>query len=547
MSRPGRRPARLGPDCRSVRSRPVRRGPRRRDPMCANAPAHRLEELLLTRVANENPAVGPLRELIDDKALVEGTRYRDAIDRLETTFADGPPVPSWTAARSLLELMRLPARRAPTSLAGQLRYIRANWGPLLGADLDDLMRRLDLAIGVLAEEERALHLRFGGGGRRPRARADETPSFAGAGARAGGVLVRLGLDAARRPHGQEHVRLARPAVAGPRPRHPDARRDPRRGARHARPLGRHRPLADRAVGALQGVRADQAAARQPGRGRVRLFARRLPDRRRPRRRGRLREPARPRLGPRDPPGERHGPQPHGHRFALGDRAPGVVPVAPRAALPGLHLHGPGPLAGSARRDRPRGPLLGRHRRRGRLQALRPRDRRRSATSTTATTARASRGTTPPSSTSSTRPSASRSSGRSSTSPAASRSSGSMPPWSCAKKHIQRLWWPEPGSGGGIPSRAEHAISKAEFDRRMPREFWREVVDRVAAEVPGHAPAGRGVLAARGLLRPDARDAPRLQQRLHAHAPRRGQRGLPEGHQRHPRVRPRRSSSATSTS
>ena len=54
----------------------------------------------------------------------------------------------------------------------------------------------------------------------------------------------------------------------------------------------------------------------------------------------------------------------------------------------------------------------------------------------------------------------------------------------AKKHIQRLWWPEPGSAGAIPSRAEHAISKEEFDRRMPNEFWREVVDRVAQEVPG---------------------------------------------------------------
>jgi hypothetical protein len=54
----------------------------------------------------------------------------------------------------------------------------------------------------------------------------------------------------------------------------------------------------------------------------------------------------------------------------------------------------------------------------------------------------------------------------------------------ARKHIQRLWWPEPGAGGGIPSRAEQAIPKREFERRMPSEFWREVVDRVAAEVPG---------------------------------------------------------------
>ena len=54
----------------------------------------------------------------------------------------------------------------------------------------------------------------------------------------------------------------------------------------------------------------------------------------------------------------------------------------------------------------------------------------------------------------------------------------------AKRHIERLWYPEPGHGGGIPSRAEHgSLPKAEFERRMPVEFWREVVDRVAAEVP----------------------------------------------------------------
>ena len=54
----------------------------------------------------------------------------------------------------------------------------------------------------------------------------------------------------------------------------------------------------------------------------------------------------------------------------------------------------------------------------------------------------------------------------------------------ARKHIRRLWYPEPGAGGAIPSRAEHALSNAEFNRRMPKEFWREVVDRVAAEAPG---------------------------------------------------------------
>jgi hypothetical protein len=53
----------------------------------------------------------------------------------------------------------------------------------------------------------------------------------------------------------------------------------------------------------------------------------------------------------------------------------------------------------------------------------------------------------------------------------------------AKKHIQRLWYPEPGRGGDIASRGEHAISTEEFNRRIPNEFWREVVDRCALEAP----------------------------------------------------------------
>jgi glycosidase len=53
-----------------------------------------------------------------------------------------------------------------------------------------------------------------------------------------------------------------------------------------------------------------------------------------------------------------------------------------------------------------------------------------------------------------------------------------------RQHYQRLWFPAPGTGGAIPSRAEHGLSKSEFDKAMPNEFWREVVDRVAAEVPG---------------------------------------------------------------
>jgi hypothetical protein len=53
----------------------------------------------------------------------------------------------------------------------------------------------------------------------------------------------------------------------------------------------------------------------------------------------------------------------------------------------------------------------------------------------------------------------------------------------AKRHYQRLWYPEPGSGGDIPSRAEQGMTKRQFDEAMPVEFWRELVDRVAQELP----------------------------------------------------------------
>ncbi|MCX6174230.1 MAG: alpha-amylase family glycosyl hydrolase [Ignavibacteriales bacterium] len=53
----------------------------------------------------------------------------------------------------------------------------------------------------------------------------------------------------------------------------------------------------------------------------------------------------------------------------------------------------------------------------------------------------------------------------------------------AKKHFSRLWYPEPGRGGDIPSRSDYAMTREEFDKVFPVEFWREVVDRINNEMP----------------------------------------------------------------
>lgn len=53
----------------------------------------------------------------------------------------------------------------------------------------------------------------------------------------------------------------------------------------------------------------------------------------------------------------------------------------------------------------------------------------------------------------------------------------------AKKHIQRLWYPKPGCGGDIAGRTQNSMTPQEFNSRIPKEFWREVVDRMAEELP----------------------------------------------------------------
>ena len=265
--------------------------------------------------------------------------------RVPSTGADGGD--GGRAAGNLLELLRAPARHAPTSLAGQLRYIREHWPALLGDDLGGLLDRLDVAIGVLTEEERGLHLRFGGGDRCRANRATARSSRASRRRRSASAPTRTGCRGVVLIAKSTYVWLDQLSQAL-RARHPDARRDPGRGARPARALGCHRALADRPVGALAGLGADQAAARQsrtrwprptrstttgsPTTSAARQAYANLRDRA---------------WTAGHPPGERHGAQPHGHRLPLGHRAPGVVPVGPGAAVPGLHVQRSGPVAGRA--------------------------------------------------------------------------------------------------------------------------------------------------------------------------------------------------------
>lgn len=52
-----------------------------------------------------------------------------------------------------------------------------------------------------------------------------------------------------------------------------------------------------------------------------------------------------------------------------------------------------------------------------------------------------------------------------------------------KRHFSRLWYPQPGTGGDIPSRSDYALTRQQFGELFPEEFWREVVDRINTEMP----------------------------------------------------------------
>ncbi|HTY07935.1 MAG TPA: alpha-amylase family glycosyl hydrolase, partial [Candidatus Edwardsbacteria bacterium] len=112
-----------------------------------------LEELLLLHLANANPGFAPFIELFDDSDLKRTTEYEQLITALGEFFKSQPTFGPLN--QSLVEMLRMPARVAPGSLADQLNYIREQWLAILPGDvLDKLFRRLLTALDVIAEEER---------------------------------------------------------------------------------------------------------------------------------------------------------------------------------------------------------------------------------------------------------------------------------------------------------------------------------------------------------------------------------------------------------
>jgi glycosidase len=442
-----------------------------------------LEELITVWLANLNPAFRPFRELFDDDALTAGTAHRVIGGALRDYFESRPRF--GPADQNLIDMLRAPALASPDSLEGQLAYIRRHWADLLG----DFLRRLLLAVDMLKEEQVAIWLRFHPPGPRPGAVTPELeptaaiPSYAGQDTEAErfshdedwmarAVLVAkstyVWLGQLSRAYGRAITRLDQI---------PDEELE---------------TLAQRGFDALwliglwERSRASQRIKRLCGNPEAVASAYSLDDYAIAADLGgavayeNLRDRARA----------------HGIRLAS-DMVPNHMGIdsrwvtehpdrflsLPASPFPAYRFDGPN-LSDDDRveikiedhyYDRSDAAVVFRRLDRwtgdvrfvyhgndgtsfpwndtAQLDFTRP-DVREAVIQTILRVARDF---------------------------PIIRFDAAM---TLAKRHFQRLWFPEPGSGGAIPSRAERGLGRAEFDAVMPIEFWREVVDRVAAEAPG---------------------------------------------------------------
>jgi pimeloyl-ACP methyl ester carboxylesterase/glycosidase len=438
-----------------------------------------LESLVLLDIAAENPAGGPIRPLVDPGPVARARAYAAITGALDGILGNGSGPDSAGTGETLLDQLRAPARHSPSSLAGQLRYARNRWGEILPPDL---ARRLLAGQDLLAEEERGLHLRFGGGGAGGGPGHAEAPSFAGADMEPERFSTDLEwmprivlaakstyvwLDQLSKRYGREIRTLD--AI-------PDEELDTlaRRGitglwliglwqrSRASERIKQWRGNADAVAsayslddyGIADDLGGDPAHAnlrdRAAARG-IRLASDMVPNHMGLDSRWVVEHPDRFISIPEAPfPAYTF----NGRNLAEDDRV--------EIRLEDHYWDDSDAAVVFQRRDRATGDV--RYIYHGndgtsfpwndtaQLDYLRA-DVREAVIQTVLEVARRF---------------------------PVIRFDAAMV---LAKKHIERLWWPEPGHGGGIPSRSQYAMTKAAFDALMPHEFWREVVDRVAAEAP----------------------------------------------------------------
>ncbi len=437
-----------------------------------------LEELLLLWLANANPAATAYRELFDDSPLARDTTYAAAMRSTEVFLATRAPLGE--GGLSLIDFLRAPVRAAPDSLLGQLEFVREEWSAIVG----DLVERLQLAFDLRLEEARWLASRAAAAlGERPSPGEALTPDYTGLEAED----ERFSPDAEWMPR---TVMIAKSTLVwldqlARTYRHPVSRLDEVPDEELDR-LAAFGIDALWLIGVWERSTASRRIKQQAGNAEAAASAYAVHD-----------YAVASELGGEDAwRGLRDRAAARGIRLAS-DMVPNHMGLDSRWVLehPEWFLSRPDSPYPAYRFD---GPELSADERVSiRIEdhywdrsdaavVFRRQDR---ATGDTRYIYHGNDGTSFPWNDTAQldylNPAA-----REAVIQAILGVARRFPiirfdaAMTLAKRHIQRLWFPEPGSGGAIPSRAGHGLTRAQFDRLLPHEFWREVVDRVAAEAPG---------------------------------------------------------------
>ncbi len=450
------------------------------------------EEMMMLWLANANSAFRPFLELFDEKPLAQQTAYPSVTRGLREFFATKPPLGD--EAMNLIDMLRAPAMASPDSLSGQLAFIRDKWGKVVG---DAALRRLLLAIDVLQEEDVAIWMRF-----HPSDELAEARRLRGQHGHAGDFGGRVDLpDFAVMQHEYEHfspdqewmpstVMLAKStyvwlAQLSKQYQRPITRLDQIPGEELATLAGRGMN-ALWLIGLWERSRASRTIKRLCGKEDAVASAYSLFDYQISEDLGGygaynvLRERA----------------AAHGVRLAS-DMVPNHMGIDSTWVIehPEWFLSRSDSPYPAYRFD---GPDLSGD---GRVE-IKIEDHYYEQTDAAVVFRRRDKWT-------------------DDTRYVYHGNDGTSFPWNdtaqldylnpavreqviqtilqvarlfpiirfdaamtLAKRHIQRLWYPAPGAGGAIPSRAEYSMPTPDFDACIPVEFWREVVDRVAKEVPG---------------------------------------------------------------
>ena len=106
------------------------------------------EELLMLWLANSNPAFSAFTDMFNDQILLENSDYESIISNIQHFFNDAPGLSG--NKTSIIDLLLEPSRKFPNSIFDQLNFIRKNWGDILGDYMLNLLSGMDL----IKEEEK---------------------------------------------------------------------------------------------------------------------------------------------------------------------------------------------------------------------------------------------------------------------------------------------------------------------------------------------------------------------------------------------------------